>query len=236
MLKINVYNDEKRSGSPKDTFNVMFNPESYSLKYTNVYQNFQGINTSGREAKYSLSKPENLSIKLILDDTGVAKYPDTGYWRYSPFSSTSALYGKFKETRDVYKEVQKFLELTFYMDGKIHQPKFLKLEWGDLNFDCRLESVEVHYVLFNRSGEPIRAELDTVFIGDIRDSKRVKKENKNSPDLTHYQTVKSGDTLLLISQEIYKDPKYYIELAKVNELNNFRTLKIGTTIKLPPIE
>ena len=35
-LKINVYGKVGRSGSPKDTFEVMFNPESYSLKYENV--------------------------------------------------------------------------------------------------------------------------------------------------------------------------------------------------------
>ena len=49
----------------------MFNPESYSLKYENVFQTDQGMNTSGRMVKYSLSKPQKLSLKLILDNTGV---------------------------------------------------------------------------------------------------------------------------------------------------------------------
>ncbi|NEP04323.1 MAG: hypothetical protein F6K25_04695 [Okeania sp. SIO2G4] len=227
-LKINAYQDEGRS-LLKGTFTAMFNPESYSLKYENVYQSYQGINTSGRKAQYSLSKPQSLSLKLILDDTGVADYGGSGF-------ATAALIGKLTGTKDVYKQVQTFLELTSYMDGKIHEPKFLKIEWGDLIFDCRLESVEINYTLFNRSGQPIRAELDTLFIGDIQDSKRVKKEKKNSPDLSHYKTVKSGDKLPLMAQEIYGDPSYYIQLARANNLNNFRKLKIGTTIKLPPIE
>jgi LysM repeat protein len=228
-LKINVYGDSSRLGLPQQTFEAMFNPESYSLSYENVYQKDQGINTSGRTAKYSLTKPEKLSLKLIFDDTGVADYGYSGF-------ATAALIGKLKGTQDIYKQVNRFLDLTTYMDGKSHEPKYLKITWGDLIFDCRLESVDVNYTLFNRSGQPIRAELDTVFIGDIQDSKRLKQENKNSPDLSHSRTVKGGDKLPLMAQEIYGDPAYYIELARANNLNNFRKLKTGTNIKLPPIK
>ncbi|NEP49778.1 MAG: hypothetical protein F6K65_13565 [Moorea sp. SIO3C2] len=228
-LKIRVYKDGKRTGKGEDTFEVMFNPESYSLKYENVYQNKQGINTRGREAKYTLSKPRNLSLKLILDDTGVADYGGLGF-------AGASLLGNLLGTRDVYKQVDRFLKLTTFMDGKIHEPKYLKIEWGDLIFDCRLVSVNVKYTLFNRSGQPIRAELDTVFKGDLEDSKRIKLENKSSPDLTHTKTVKAGDKLPVMAQEVYGDSAYYIQLARANNVNNFRKLKTGTTIKLPPIE
>jgi hypothetical protein len=45
-LKIKVYRTVERSGTPVDIFDVMFNPETYSLKYENVYSTAQGINTS----------------------------------------------------------------------------------------------------------------------------------------------------------------------------------------------
>ena len=229
-LKIKSFPTAKRSeGEETDEIKVMFNPESYSLKYENIYQSYQGINTSGRSAKYSLSKPQNLSLKLILDDTGVADYGLYGF-------ATASLVGNLLGTKDVYKQVNRFLQLTTYMDGKSHEPKYLKIEWGDLIFDCRLQSVTVNYTLFNRSGQPIRAELDTVFIGDIQDSKRIKKENKSSPDLSHSRTIKSGDKLPLMAQEIYGDPAYYIQLARANRLNNFRKMKPGSTINLPPIK
>ncbi|MDJ0676395.1 MAG: hypothetical protein QNJ36_13590 [Calothrix sp. MO_167.B42] len=228
-LKIYVYGNRLRIGLPQDTFEAMFNPESYSLKYENAYQTYQGINTSGCEAQYSLSKPQNLSLKLILDDTGVADY---GLYGFAGASLVSKLVG----TQDVYKQVQKFLQLTCYMDGEIHEPKFLKIEWGDLIFDCRLKSVNVEYTLFNRSGQPIRAELNTVFIGDIQDSKRIKEENKNSPDLSHLKTIKSGDKLPIMAQEVYGNSAYYLQIARANNLNNFRKLKTGINIKLPPIK
>ncbi|MDJ0715446.1 MAG: hypothetical protein QNJ54_14670 [Prochloraceae cyanobacterium] len=226
-LKIQVYEHRGRTGKAQDTFEVMFNPESYSLKYENIYQYQQGINTSGKEAKYSLSKPQILSLKLILDDTGV-----TADYALGALALAEKIVGK----NDVYKRVQRFLELTSYMDGKIHDPKFLKIEWGDLIFDCRLKSVQVKYTLFNRSGIPLRAELDTVFIGDIKDSKRIREENKTSPDLIHSRMIKAGDKLPLMAQEIYGNSNYYIQLARANNLNNFRKLKEGEIIKFPPVK
>ncbi|MGD1951216.1 MAG: hypothetical protein ACFB14_16425 [Leptolyngbyaceae cyanobacterium] len=230
-LKIQVYKKPDRRGEPKDTFEVMFNPESYSLQYQNKYQSYQGINTSTRSARYSLSKPTTLSLELILDNSGVVANPGIA----GTLLTGSALVNKVTGKNDVYKRVQRFLELTTYMDGELHQPKFLKVVWGDLTFDCRLTSVQVSYTLFNRSGQATRAKLDTQFTYDIEDSKRLKQENKSSPDLTHIRTVKSAETLPLLAEQIYGDPNYYIQLAQANQLNNFRRLKSGSKINLPPI-
>ncbi len=221
-----IHENKVIKGESIGTFEAMFNPESYSLKYENVYQKYQGINTTGRRARYSLSKPQNLSLKLILDDTGVADYGDLGL-------ATASLVGS---TKDIYQQVNHFLKLTTEMNGDIHQPNFLEIRWGNLTFDCRLQSVEVNYTLFNRSGKPIRAELNTVFIEDIPDEKRIKQEKKTSPDLSHSRTIKSGNKLPLMAQEIYGDSAYYIQLARANNLNNFRKLKTGKTIKFPPIK
>lgn len=242
-LKIQVYNDKARSGKPEDSFQVMFNPESYSLKYKNVYQAYQGINTSGREARYSLSKPQELSLKLIFDNSGVYETLPVGIIGAASsavdgIKNKNRLSQAFIDAKDrnsVYKKVNKFLELTNYMDGSIHQPKFLKVEWGDLIFDCRLESVDIKYTLFNRSGQPIRAELDTKFVGDIQDSKRIRKEKKSSPDLTHQRTIHAQDKLPLMAHKIYNTPDYYIELARANKLNNFRKLRVGEIINFPPV-
>lgn len=218
-LKIDAYITPKRTGRP-ETFEVMFNPETYSLNYKNVYDPSQGINTSGRTAHYSKSIPSDLKLKLILDGTGVNVY------------GLSVL-GK---SIDVYKQVQEFLRLTYKMDGNIHEPKFLVIKWGDLTYKCRLDSVEVKYSLFNKSGVPLRAELDTRFFGEVEESDRLKDENKNSPDLTHSRIVGAHDLLPLMCEKIYGSPKYYIQVAKANNLHDFRDLKPGQEIFFPPIE
>ncbi len=221
-LKITAYNDRERN-IEDNTFEAMFNPESYSLRYETVFQEIQGLNTSGREAKYSLSKPNKLSLKIILDDSGVTDF------------GAVMLPGLCKD-KDVYKQVRKFLKLTYTMDGQIHEPRYLKIEWGDLVFSCRLESVDVKYTMFDRTGKPIRAELDTSFIGDIEDSERIKKEQKESPDLTHVRTIKSDDTIPMMTKRIYGNQSLYIQVALANGLNNFRKLKPGSSLNFPPIK
>ena len=208
-----------------ETYEVMFNPESYSFSYTNDYQKYQGINTSGRTAKYSLTRSRQLSLKLIIDDSSATAGLFAGLSSVGPFPR-----------KTVHDRVEEFLDFTARMDGELHAPRYLRIEWGDLLFDCRLESVNVSYTLFSRSGIAIRAELDTVFIEDLEESKRLKQENKSSPDLTHTRTVTTGDNLPLMTHRIYRDPSYYIKIAQANQLNNFRKLRSGEKLKFPPIK
>ena len=219
-LKLEVYGNRLRIGLPKETFKVMFNPESYSLSYENEYSQYQGINTSAKSNKYILSKPANLSLRIIIDGTGVSE------------QGIITLFNK----KDVYEEVQQFLKATTEVDGNIHEPRFLKIVWGKLNFDCRLQSVTVNYTLFDQSGNPLRAELDTSFKADIDNAKAVKKSNFSSPDLTHKRVVKEHDTLPLLCESVYGTPDYYLEVAKANKLINFRDLYAGQELFFPPVK
>ncbi|MEP5340741.1 MAG: hypothetical protein ABJL44_00075 [Algibacter sp.] len=216
---------EERNGIGKE-FVAMFNPESYLLSYENVYDVLQGINTSARTARYAMSKPKELKIKIILDGSGVSDLGLTPVIRRA----------RGRSNDDVYKQVQYFLELTSDMDGKLHEPRYLTLKWGDLQFKCRLGSVDVNYSLFNRSGSPLRAVLDACFFGDIEESERAKKENKNSPDLTHYRIAGAHDQLPLMCEKIYGAAQYYVVVAKANNLDDFRNLKPGQEIYFPPIK
>lgn len=228
-LKIKSFPTAKRQTGVFDflvkTYEVMFNPESYSFRYENEYQTYQGINTSGRTARYSLTRSRTLSLKFVIDDSSATAGLFSGVSAIGPFSRAT-----------VYKQVEEFMDFTARMDGDLHAPKYLRLEWGDLIFDCRLQSVDVNYTLFNRSGIAIRAELDTVFVEDIEESKRLQQENKSSPDLTHTRVITAGDALPLMAHRIYRDPIYYIQVAKANKLNNFRKLKVGAALNFPPIQ
>ncbi len=219
-LKIEVYGNRLRIGLPKDSLKVMFNPESYSLSYENEFSKYQGINTTAKSSKYILSKPADLSLKIIIDGTGVSE------------QGIVTIFNK----KDVYGEVQQFLNATVDVDGDLHEPKFLKIVWGKLSFDCRLLSVTVNYTLFDQSGNPLRAELDTSFKADTDNTKALKKSNLSSPDLTHKRTVKENDTLPLLCESIYGTPDYYLEVAKANKLTNFRVLYPGQELFFPPVK
>ena len=222
-LKVNVYGNRKRIGLPQSTFTVMFNPTSISVKHANKFSKRQGINTQGRTARYSYTCSDEIKLDIVLDGTGVTDYGIT------------KLFG----TKSVAEQITDFMEMCFYMDGDIHEPKFLKIQWGEgvlKDFDCRLQSVDIEYSLFDKNGASLHAVLKTSFIQDVDPGKRPLLEGKNSPDLSHVRIVKSGDTLPMLSKEIYGSSQYYLRIAQANNLNDFRNLTPGQEIVFPPLD
>jgi hypothetical protein len=209
----------------------MFNPTSFSMHYATTFGPQYPIGASTPSAKYVLNPPKTLKLDLILDGTGVA---NEGFTSLPGITTTS-----------VPDQINAFLGICFHMVGKIHQPYFLKLTWGDAfkhgsgkntgAFDCRLKAVDVNYTSFDRGGTPLRAELKTEFIEDVELRKRLNAEAKASPDLTHTRTVKEGDTLPLLCKDIYGSSQYYLRIAEVNNLDNFRELTPGQVLIFPPL-
>ena len=221
-LRIKAYKDEDRSFDDEvGIFEAMFNPSSFSQKYEIQFSKRQGISTTGTELKYLYNLPRELNIKLILDGTGVH---EDGFFQILGSPTVS-------------ERVKEFIDLTFRMNGDIHEPNYLVATWGaGLIFFCRLASVNVSYTSFNRDGSPLRAELDITLISDDEVEKRAAEENKKSPDLTHHRVVKSGDTLPLLAKEIYGSAGHYLRVAQVNKLDDFRNLTPGQELIFPPLE
>lgn len=223
-LKIRVYGNRLRAGLPKSTFEVMFNPTSLSTRHRNVYHQLPGINSGGQRATYAHTAAEVLNLRLVIDGTGVTDF------------GLTKLIGR--GTASVAKQIDEFLAACFYVDGDIHEPKFLKIQWGEgplSGFDCRLQSVDTTYTSFAKSGAPLRAELATTFREDLEPKKRLKRERKSSPDVTHTHVVRSGDTLPLLCHEIYGSAEHYLHVAHANDLDDFRSLSPGQTLIFPPL-
>jgi Contractile injection system tube protein len=223
-LTIKAYTSSARSGVPIGVLEAMYNPPSFSQKYEIVYGKNQGFDSSGRPANYSRSKPQSLNLKLVLDGTGVNE------------AGLASLFNR----KTVSDRVKEFVDLTFRMNGQIHEPNYLVVEWGGkedggLIFSCRLESLNVTYTSFDRDGSPLRAELDIVLVSDQEVKKRIRKESKSSPELTHSRIVRSGDTLPLLTKEVYGSPNLYLRVAQVNNLDDFRNLIPGQELFFPPL-
>jgi LysM repeat protein len=202
----------------------MFNPASFTMQHRNVFQGGSGLGSSGQSLHYKYTESRDIRLALIIDGTGVTEI---------------GLLNIFGKTKSVSDRVKDFLKLCLDRDGKLHEPKFLRLNWGKgplQKFDTRLISVDIEYTTFAQDGSPLRAVLNTRFTEDIDPKKRVAEERSSSPDLTHTRIVRSGDTLPLLSREIYGSAKYYLQLAKVNNLNDFRNLTPGVELIFPPLQ
>ena len=215
-IKILAYNNPDYADSHKigDTFTAMVNPETYVLDYKVEFTEGQGTGTSAATQRFNVKKPEEMAFEFLFDCTGIIN-------------------GEKKAS--IHEEVEAFKQMLLEYDSASHEPKHFKLVWGNFIFKGRCNSLSITYKLFNPDGSPIRAICKAGFKGSVEETLRVATENPQSADLTHYRTVKMGDTLPLMCYNIYGDSKYYLQVAGVNKLYNFRHLIQGTELFFPPM-
>jgi len=207
-------------------FELPINPEQFSQSFKVAYDAQQSAGSQGGDPSYKVTKPEQLSLEFYFDGTGVL-----------PIKGKPGQFHK-----DVTASVEAFLALTYAMNSETHKPNFLRLLWGDAtfgdsnSFDCLLTDLKINYTLFSPNGKPLRAKLNATFLSYIEAKRRIREEGKKSPDVTHIRTVRAEETLPQMTQRIYGDSTYYLQVAKANGLVNFRRLRKGSTLQFPPIE
>lgn len=204
------FEDTEKVGSP---FTAMFNPTTFNRKLEIEYEDGQGIGTSGALPKFKKMKPQDYDLELLIDGTGASG-----------------------PKKDVAEEIKSFMDICTRYDGTYHRPNYLLIFWAKTALKAVLTTMDVSYTLFDTDGTPLRAKITASFSGTVDDELRSKKENDSSPDLTHLRTVLEGDTLPLMTKRIYGNSKYYLQVARVNNLNDFRNLVPGTELFFPPIE
>ncbi len=230
-LRLTAYADLDYTNEVYST-ELLLNPQTLKENYEIVFNDEQAANSDSSELKFSHILPGELNFQLIFDSTGMFdEY--TG----NPLQKS---FGDFlpaeTENLGVMEKVNEFKTNFLDYDGDTHQPKYARFEWGEFSYDCRIKNVEIEFTLFNNQGKPIRAFI-RLTAKEVVPPERARLENRpNSPDMTHHRTVKAGDTIQLLTKEIYGDVKYYLAVANANNLLNFRNLKPGQELYFPPIE
>jgi hypothetical protein len=199
----------------ENPYTALINPETYTVEIKYEFENAQGQGTTGGHQQFKVKLPEEMSFEFLFDSTGIID-------------------GKPKE--NISKEIENFKKFLMDYDGNSHQPRFFKFVWGTDLFKGRCAALNINFKLFNPDGSPIRA-ICKVSLKQASDEElRVIRQNDHSPDLTHIKVVQKGDTLPLMCYKIYGDSNYYLEVARVNKLQNFRNLEVGAELFFPPIE
>jgi hypothetical protein len=193
---------------------VMMNPESIKHGRTIEYSTEQVPDSSKSADKYKHSPGGTLSFDLVLDCTGVVD----------------------SKRVDMETEITHLEAVIYQYNGKIHRPNFVQICWRkDRLFQGVLTSFETTYTLFKPNGAPLRAKLSLAFKAYTDTCVRIKKEQKNSPDMTHLVDVVAGDTLGQLSQRIYNSADYTVALAQFNGLDKFRQLPTARQLIFPPL-
>ena len=194
-------------------FIAMFNPESFSIKDEIVWCKEPVVGKEGGKPNYKHTKPRVFTLEFVLDGTGV---------------NTNGI--KIPVTA----QVALFRAATTSLKGLVHRPPYLMVQYGTFINTCVLNSSNITYTMFDMFGLPIRAKISATFTEKKTGLSEI-LGMFSSPDLTHQITVTDGDLLPLLTHKIYKNQHYYLQVAKVNKLKNFRKLRPGSTLKFPPV-
>jgi len=210
--------------NPVQRFYALVNPESFKREYSVQYCSSKVPGTRMRQC-YRGTDPENLTLNLLFDGTGIINN-----------GGVSHLNGKNKY--DVSEQIELLKRFCYDYSGKIHRPNYIKICWGSKDglFKGILKSLSIDYKLFKPDGRPLRAEVGLVLESTESIKETLRREDNQSPDITHKRTVRAGDRFDLMVDEVYEDQEYYLDVAKANNLLSFRDIPIGQPIYFPPLQ
>jgi len=210
-LTIDAYTDIEFNTPAGITWTALLNPTELTFSRKNLYQATQSAGTSAPQQSFSGGEPDEVSLDLLLDGTGVVGEPGS-----------------------IGPKLDALLALTKFQ-GDTHQPYYVHAYWGRFSFRGILIQVDVTYKLFDRAGEPLRATAKLQFREALSPEEVQAEDRPASPDLYQTWLVRDGDTLDSVAATVYGDPAYWRPLAAANKLSNPRGLRTGHVLLLPPV-
>jgi hypothetical protein len=210
-LTIDAYTDIEFRTQAGVTWTALLNPTELAFSRKNRYEATQSAGTSAPQQSFSGGEPDQVSIDLLIDGTGVVGDP-----------------GSIGPTLDA------LVGLTTFQ-GDTHQPYYVHAHWGRFSFRGILTQVDVTYKLFDRAGEPLRATVKLALKEALSPEEVQAQDRPASPDLHQTWLVRDGEALDAIAHRVYGDPRYWRALAEANAMANPRAIRPGTVLLLPPL-
>lgn len=204
---------EGKFQSKRNELDLQINPAS--LKYTMgiSYSKDKRMGVSGKEIKFDSYDDSTLAFDILLDDTGVI-----------PMKRKSIV------------DMINFLEEVLYnLDGDTHDPNYLHVNWGSFSYKGRVSSLSYDYTMFRPDGSPLRVKISVTITGYMNRLYESQIVNRRSPDLSRLIVLKSGESVAFWCNEIYGDGSYCMDVARHNNLSDFRNIPAGTELLFPPL-
>jgi nucleoid-associated protein YgaU len=189
-------------------FDVMFNPEEYTINKDNNFasQNVPGL--SGPILQFVHGNMRTLEMELFFDT-----------------------YEAHTDVRDKIKNLTGLLNIN----GDLHAPPVIQISWASLQFRCVLARASQKFILFLPDGRPARARITCTFNEYIDPEREAKEVNRQTSTYTKVHVVTNGETLSGIAANIYGDASMWRPIAIVNEVDDPRDLQTGQSLAIPPL-
>lgn len=212
-MSVSSYLDENFQKSSKPDFTFPVDPEKVSLTKGIQYEEDKELGSLNGANSFVRYRPEQLYFECLFDMTSVMEDND--------------------ESISVHDMVNRLEERLYDYNKEMHRPAFVRAIYGNIIFMGQLQSLETQYTLFDLKGNPIRAELKVTLVGYCSKEMENKLFSKRSPDVSRLVTLKAGQTLAALCNEIYGNPLLVGQVARFNNLNGYRNIPAGTKILMP---
>ncbi len=190
----------------QDAFDVLFNPNQYTLDKANQYAEAAIPGLEAPILQYVHGNTRSLTMELFFDT-----------------------YEEQTDVRDQTNKVYKLLKI----DSSTHAPPICDITWGDVLFTGVLDHVSGKFNLFLANGTPVRATLSVTFKEYIEVKVLVQEDPTQSADHRKSRTVKAGDRIDTIAAEEYGDAAKWRLIAQANGLDDPTILQPGDVLRLP---
>lgn len=219
-----------------DAFEVLYNPESYTLSRSVQYRPPDGFSVEQPSVQFIIGGLDQLTCRLFFDTLSSGNEVGGSAGDKQSFFNNSAKPAIEKQI-DVRNYTQRVTNLLL-VHPDLHRPQKVELKWSSLQFSGYLVWCSQNFVKFNEQGMPVRAWLDCSFL-EARSQLAAKLgtgKSLNSPDTTKFHTVSQGESLWSLSTEAYGQPDQWRLIADANGIENPRRLMSGETLRLPALK
>ncbi len=209
-LEIVAYANNKMPQKPLGSVTATFNPDSISFSYSADYEPVVPLDQSKAFPTFRHLNNGTLSLKLRFDAMQKG------------------------EKVSVSQQVIHLNQLCASVDNAAGETNYLEVKWGKLSWNemdaflWRMNSMSTTYMLFERDGKPLRAEVDLELTPCPRETKASGKGGKGVSKL-----INDKDSLPAIAALDGKQADY-LDLATNNkQLNSLNGLDAGSLLKSP---
>jgi Contractile injection system tube protein/LysM domain len=197
-----------------DTIECAFNPQSYTVTKTNVWNFKPSTGVDLPDGEFGGGLPQRINLSLLLD---------------------VSLLGADQSVKDQADKLFKMME-SGGGGGGGGAPSKITFQWGSVNLPKAVPvSLTVQYILFHPNGEPIRATVDLEL---AQGEKAQKGQNPTTRSIGGIQvhTVRDGDSLTSIAYDAYGDPTRWRAIAEANGIDDPMRLHRGRELNIPRLD
>jgi contractile injection system tube protein len=203
----------------REVFEVLFNPAQYSLRKDNNFAQAAVPGLTSPLLQFVNGNLATLEMELFFDTFEENRHGDR----------------VINQAKSDVRELTSRVVGLMAVNPETHAPPVVLFAWGELTFTGVLARAAQRFTMFLDSGVPVRAQLDVTFEEYVDAATEAKETKRETAEFSTKHVVADGETLSVIAQRAYGDPRRWRPIAIANALANPRRLARGRVLTLPPL-